>query len=350
MNNQPTKKASSSKPKVQKKLPQKSSDREKIQRKKAPVASTIVRQQAKPKVSPLRNGDVRVVHKEYIGDILGSTAFSVNEFAVNPGMLTTFPWLSSLANNYESYQFESLRFCYETESPTSFTGTVLMAIDYDASDPAPIDKVQIMAYRQAIRSAPWEPCCFKSLTEDLKKEKTLYVRNGVLAANQDIKLYDTGNLFICTQGQAGNSTVGELYVEYDVRLMTPQLNDPSIGASYYGEWTGTSNAAPAGTLVMGNLPAAVVSTGTTASVSTWTFSQPWKGNVSFSIVGTGISAPTLSGTATGIFTTNLVNAGTTQTVGWFSVLAQAGQTVVITENNTTISASRFEFSQGSFGA
>jgi hypothetical protein len=49
-------------------------------------------------------------------------------------------------------------------------------------------------------------------------------------ASTDIKTYDVANFFIATNGQAAPSDIGELYVEYDVELLTPQLNNsaPSL--------------------------------------------------------------------------------------------------------------------------
>jgi len=52
---------------------------------------------------------IRVKKKEYICDIDGTSAFSNNFFAVNPGLNDTFPWLSSIANNYEQYRFNGLQ-------------------------------------------------------------------------------------------------------------------------------------------------------------------------------------------------------------------------------------------------
>jgi len=103
----------------------------------------------------------------------------------------------------------------------------VLAVDYDASDAAPLTKQQALAYRGSVRSPPWQNCCHTSLKEDLSKEKTYYVRPGAQPANTDIKTYDTGVLYAINQGvTTGGAVTGELYVEYDVLLMTP-LYEPS---------------------------------------------------------------------------------------------------------------------------
>jgi len=150
--------------------------------------------------------------------------FSVTAIAVNPGQAGSFPWLSSIAGRFESYLFQKLKYCYETEAPSSLGGTLVLSLDYDASDPTPASKQQALAYRNAVRSAPWTTCCHSSDLEDLRKQKTYFVRPAGLPANTDIKEYDTGNLFAITQGVTTSGAVlGELYVEYDVLLMTPVL-------------------------------------------------------------------------------------------------------------------------------
>lgn len=197
----------------------------------APVSQARTVRTKAPVMQTMRNGDCRVTHREYIQDILAAnsapSAFQATQFALNPGQVATFPWLSSVAKNFESYRFRKLKFFYETEAPSSLGGSLVQSVDYDATDAAPLTKQQAMAYRNAVRSAPWEPCAHTSAQEDLNKRKTYYVRPGALPRDQagnpsDIKMYDTGNLFVCTQNVTTASAVcGELYVEYDVDLMTP---------------------------------------------------------------------------------------------------------------------------------
>jgi len=60
--------------------------------------------------------------------------------------------------------------------------------------------------------------------EDLRKQKTYFVRPAGVPTNTDVKEYDVGNLFAITQGvTTAGAVLGELYVEYDVLLMTPVL-------------------------------------------------------------------------------------------------------------------------------
>lgn len=197
-----------------------------------PVArSKLVRTQ-KPIMETKRNGDCRIRHREYIADIVAAagtpSAFVANGYVINPGQSRSFPWLSRVASNYESYRFDKLIFAYETEAPSSLGGTLVLTIDYDAADAAPTSKQQAMAYRSSVRSAPWTPCLHASIGEDLHKAKSNFIRLGAQPPGTDIKTYDIGNLFVISQGvTTASATLGELYVEYDVMLMTPVFENVS---------------------------------------------------------------------------------------------------------------------------
>lgn len=219
----------------------------------APVAKSKMQRTTKPEMKTKPNGDAQIKHREYIMDIVAGTGsptpFALQQLAINPGQANTFPWLSKIAGNYESYIFDSIVFCYETEAPTALGGTLVLTVDYDASDAAPSSKQQAMTYRSAVRSAPWTYCEHRSLSEDLHKMKSNFIRPGTQPPNTDIKTYDIGNLFIISQGVTTSEAVmGELYVEYNVRLLTP-VYEPSTVVLFGGLVTsgGTETlAAPLG--------------------------------------------------------------------------------------------------------
>lgn len=308
-----------------------------------PVAKAQVRKVTNPSIRNInRSGDIKVAHREFISDLNGSTGFAVNSFAVNPGLSQVFPWLSSIARRYESYRFEKLKFSYETGAPTSATGSVLGAIDYDASDPSPQTKVQVMSYRSAVRSPPWSDFCMESKKEDLDKRSSYFIRKSALSANEDVKLYDVGNFFLCTQGQADSSNIGELYVEYVISLMTPQLD--ASEPCKFAKFTGTNNSSPFDTK-SGNLDVTVSSTGSTSSVTTATFNEPFEGYVSILFSGTGLGSLTFGGTVSRTNAT-IVTAGTsTPQVSICDISAQAGETLTISMPNTTLTSNALRFSQ-----
>lgn len=200
-----------------------------------PVAQSNVLTNNRPRYS-VKDGNFCVKHREYITDIAGSVTFTARTFNINPGLITAFPWLANIANQYESYLFKSLHFIYEPACATTVAGSIMLAVDFDASDAAPTSKVQMMAYSNAVRSPPWEMTKYLSINSDLRKFGVQrYVRNSPVSG--DIKTYDIGNFFLATSNFADNTFVGELYVEYELEFYTPQSSGTvgqaqlTIGAS-----------------------------------------------------------------------------------------------------------------------
>ena len=198
---------------------------------KVPVSINVKTKNSAPKVRASGRNFI-VTHKEYIGDFTAANAsFAASRYNVNPGLSSTFPWLSAIANRFESYLFDDLRFIYEPICPTSTPGSVMMAVDYDAAESAPTNKVTLMSYSGANRSSPWDKTSFDARAPDLRKFGIQrYIRSGTPPTGTDIKTYDVGSFFIASQNTpASATTLGELYVQYTVKLFTPQIQVGALG-------------------------------------------------------------------------------------------------------------------------
>lgn len=187
--------------------------------------SAVTRQ---PEMKGSSSGSFIVRHREFIGDVVASPIaglFYSTSYAVNPGQPGTFPWLSSIAQNFESYAFRSLSFDFESAVATTDGGVVLIAADYDVNDVSPGNKQQMMSYHGAVRSNIWSHCSFRSDSSDRNVlSAKRFVRVGSQPVNSDPKTYDVANLFIATQGCTAALSVGELYVTYEIEFWTPQSN------------------------------------------------------------------------------------------------------------------------------
>jgi hypothetical protein len=316
----------------------------------APVAKTQVSRTPAPRINrSFPNGDVEVEHTEFLGDISGSVAFAVNAFAINPGLYTSFPWLYQMAQLYESYRFSKLRFEFRTEAATSSTGSVMGVVDYDPSDPAPTSKVQMATYRGYRRSAPWNNFVQESIAEDLNKRKSYFVRNGAVAANQDIQLFDVGNFFLATERQADTTVVGELYVHYKVRFMTPQLSNPGLGSALSSRYSWqTSQGTSVITISGSKAPLVCTVPGGNPGSLALTANAPYNGLVCWVGRGDGPMSLTTTGT-TATFDTLQVGSttGTAQvTCANVQVSFQPGQMLVLTPTvactNAGISVGQFD--------
>jgi hypothetical protein len=309
-----------------------------------PVAKTKVTRQGGPRVRS-SNGTVKIQHREYIGDLYGSPVFEVDKFAINPGLKQTFPWLSFMGNLYESYSVDKMNIIFETEAPTSAPGTVILAVDYDASDEAPKSKLQVMNYRHTVKGPTWsEQLVFKAAPQDLKKRKQFLTRSGNLPSGSSLPIYDVCNLFVCKSGQDSSNLIGGISIDYDITLYTPQIGDPNLMNVSWGLFKGTSNSAPASSYE-GTLAVSAASFGSTPSSTTaFTFNQSFKGLLGVDLEGTDLGSTTV----TGVSTLNILgyannSAGTVAVGNWY-IEANEGDDLSVQIANTTITSSSFRFS------
>lgn len=185
---------------------------------RAPAATTLV----------ITNKGVlkqlRIRHKEMVKDIdIPATSGVLETFEINPGLEAFFPWLSQIAQRFETYRFNSFKVHYVTSVPTSTSGTLAICPDYDAADDNSLaTKKELMAFEDSTRGAWWSNFTMTSTPANLRKKVTHFIRGQALASNLDIKTYDVMQLHLHKSGAVAE-VGGELWVEYDITLYTPQM-------------------------------------------------------------------------------------------------------------------------------
>lgn len=167
--------------------------------------------------------------------ILGSVAFAITPFAINPGQSAVFPRLSKLAVLYERYRFKKLEFYFQHDvSPFNAQGAaglVIVSGLYDASSATPTLKSQVEVSQPHVICMPNENSLCRFNPKRLHPQGLpLFVRPGVLPGGSDIKTYDAGNCFVTTQGMAGATEVGELHVRGVVEFIGDILDSSAINA------------------------------------------------------------------------------------------------------------------------
>lgn len=188
-----------------------------------------------------------ISNAEYLGDIIPSSSqfLSLYNLAINPGLASTFPWLSQLAQFYEEYSFEQLSFTFKSmtnEGATSASGSVIMATQYNPTNAAFTTKQQMENYDYAHSCKVTQNMahgveCDPSKTGQNAVE---YIRTGTLASNQDIKTYDLGIFQLAVNGTTASGNVGELWVNYKVKLSKTKMVTPgtvSRNINAFAEWS-----------------------------------------------------------------------------------------------------------------
>lgn len=209
-----------------------------------------------PELRNLRDRSVVVRHREYLTDISASSSFTIYSYPINPGLVTSFPWLSQVAEAFEEYyitgmiyEFKTLSADYTTASSAAL-GYVIMSTQYNVLNPVFPDKITMENYEFSNSRKPSETFihpieCKKSVNPISE----LYVRTGAVPSGADARLYDLGMFQIATGGNTGSGVLGELWVTFEVVLCKPKLVS-AVGYQVLSDHftLGTvTNSAPLGT-------------------------------------------------------------------------------------------------------
>lgn len=241
---------------------------------------------------------VAISHREFVLDIASNgVAFQAYSFDVNPALSALFPWLNTIAMQYETYRFRRLQFEYQPQCSTATGGSVVMAMDYDAADAVPTTKAQIMSFAGAVRANAWSPVTLTCDQANLARFGTQrFTRGGAVPSGTDIKTYDQGKLTLALTG-VPTVTCGELYVSYDVEFFTPQLDPDVLIKTRTARISGGSGLVGShpfmNGVVTGGLPVEVILNGAALR-----FVQTGTYLLSLALQGTGLAntAPELYGT------------------------------------------------------
>jgi len=314
----------------------------------APLSTGYTIKSLKPIVTRAGYDEQRIIHREKIARVstTGAGNFAIqSRIALNPGLAASFPWLANEANGWETYRFNRMRFIWVPSGGASVAGNVIMGADYDASDGNPAGEAALSSYADAEESALWVMICADCDPRRLNgTAPRRFVRNGALAANLDVKLYDSGNFFVATTDDSA-VVVAKLWVEYDVSLFTPQV--PSGGFFQTGTLQGAGGSLAAATPfgaapVVTGAPALSGAATSTLSMTGLVIGQEYA--LTIQLVGTVISVVSPAATTGMTFVTSAVsmnNAAATASAAFVTFTATAETaTSVVTVTATTITASR----------
>lgn len=188
-----------------------------VSRKSAPVSRStkIVRRNA-PRMST-RQGNIVISHSEMIGHVVSNSTgtYSVDSYRINAGDTLTFPWLSSIARNFEKYKFSSLGVAFVSGQATSMPGKVGLGIDYDPLDEPPSNRVEFFTLTAHTEAAPWD-----NLVLNIPCKGGFKFTDQSVDANT--RLVDMGQLLVMNDLATADSILGDLIVSYTVELAEPQ--------------------------------------------------------------------------------------------------------------------------------
>jgi len=213
-------------------------------------------------VTATENGNIIVRHREYILDVDPTAAFTIAaELPINPGMRITFPWLATIARNFEEYDFKGLVFQFHSTSSdavlgtaaSTSLGTVSMATQYNVLSPPFRSKLEMLNYQFANSSKPsldlFHPVECRNRDNVLG---SLWVRNqNTTLIGADRRMYDQGDFTLTTDGNQGTGgSIGELWCAYEVILKKPKLDSVGSSDAFVFDDASSSPAKPFGDVTL----------------------------------------------------------------------------------------------------
>jgi len=179
------------------------------------------------------SAETTIKHREMVATLTNSSnviffveAFSKASpgFDINPGNPYLFPWLSGVATRYEKYKFNNIKFDLVTCMPTSTPGRYYAAIDYDWDDEIPQSKQQMMSYLGAAESPIWQNMSIAASSVALKSNGPKYIAKTTYRADPEPRTSNTGFLIVAFDTTTVDCSI-ELWVDYEVQLQVPQLDN-----------------------------------------------------------------------------------------------------------------------------
>jgi hypothetical protein len=202
-----------------------------------------------------------------------------------------FPWLSTIESSYDYFKFNRLKLVYVPLCATTTTGRVMLGFDPDASDPIAYDRQGLSSYYCSSDSSAWG---VSSLECALPTNQPWYQTNSIDTV-ASFSTSSQGQAFWATWSGAGTSTVGELYVLYDVTLKDPQPTNNQL-------FRANGNATAITTNYLVEDPVNI--SNTTATSVTHLFTGTGSYNVTFVAETTAASGTIALGLSGGITVTN----------------------------------------------
>jgi hypothetical protein len=221
-------------------------------------------QSGSPAIPAMHSSGQSIVvrHKEYIADIISSAtpgAFLCSPgLPINPGLESSFPWLATIAQQFQEYTIKGLVYHFESTSGDSVgstntaLGTVIMGTQYKSSaSPFPSKLAMLNEYFSADGKPSVSFCHPIECDPKENPFNVQYVRGANVPAGEDIKMYDLGTFYWATTGmQAASVVLGELWCTYEVELRKPILSGVNNVYGNYAHFSATAGitaALPFGT-------------------------------------------------------------------------------------------------------
>ncbi len=182
-----------------------------------------------PKFDNKGTNGIRVREREYLGDVVSGTAnsFLNRVYPITPTASETFPWLSTIAHQFDQWEpnglvFEFISTSSDFNGSAQGLGSIVMATDYDVTEPPYPNKIVMDNADYSSSGKPSVNQMHGVECDTTQRPYRVMYTKGVDATTQNRNTL--GNFQIASAGVSANTvTLGELWVSYDITFYKKQL-------------------------------------------------------------------------------------------------------------------------------
>jgi len=151
-----------------------------------------------------------------VATVNGEAQYQENINPINPKINS----LAHIAAGFSYYRFKKLRFEYIPECTTGKDGRLTMAFGYDPNDTTfPPNIQQLSAFYGACTSPFWVDC---TVSVDIAKVNQMQSMRYISPNTVEKRWTDVGILFIDAGGGSVTTTMGTVWIDYEIELFIPQ--------------------------------------------------------------------------------------------------------------------------------
>lgn len=171
----------------------------------------------------------RIAHREYFATVSMSSGFASYALPIVPSNAGMFPWLYAVAQNFQKWKLLGCVFEYVPTSTNAISagtpavGQIAMCVTYDYFQTPPTTLTNLLNTQGAVSARPQDTLvCAVECDPNLLPADPLFIDHAGSPAG-DANLYVHGNLSIATEGPAAYANCGQLWVTYDMELISAFL-------------------------------------------------------------------------------------------------------------------------------
>jgi len=207
-----------------------------------PVSAGVIVGSSNPVFRSGREGELRLQNVEFVTQVGTQATYTGASIRVAP---FSFSWLNGISANFSKFRWVSVRFIYVPACPTTTSGQVAMALEYDVPDSIPTSLQAISPMKGFVTCPAWAGYEGADLLCDPNKPP----RPGAIVTNVDVARFDKlwypyitsadftttigvlsqgGNIYVpatlvyaAMGGPATSVLGGNIFVQYDVELIEP---------------------------------------------------------------------------------------------------------------------------------